>query len=75
MDYARKICMDRAPIKTFWRLGELTCALFTGDGTFELRLLYGKHTLRSEVCTDSGEAYTKSKEWHRIALRRTPSGR
>jgi hypothetical protein len=75
MDYARKICMDRAPIKTFWRLGELTCALFTGDGTFELRLLHGKHTLRSEVCTDSGEAYTKSKEWHRIALRRTPSGR
>jgi hypothetical protein len=64
--------MARSPIKTFWRLGPLTCALFSGDGTFELRLLHGTHVLKSELCTDSADAFEKSKEWHRVALIRKP---
>jgi hypothetical protein len=64
--------MEGSRIKTYWRLGALTCELFTGDGKFELRLQHGNAPLKSEVCADGAEAYQKSKEWHRAALRRSP---
>ena len=55
--------------KTYWRLDSLTCALFTGGGAFELRLIDGDLTVQQERCGDSGEAFRKSREWFRTALR------
>ena len=62
--------MPLSRVKTYWRLGPVACALFTGEGRFELRLLFEGDVLRRESCNDSGDAYEKSKAWHRNALRR-----
>jgi hypothetical protein len=53
------------PIKTFWRRAAVTCVLYTGGGSFELRLIEADRVLRAEACRDSGDAYTKSQLWAR----------
>jgi hypothetical protein len=65
-----RVSLSRA--KTYWRLRELSCALFTGNSNFELRVMRGSETVRSEACSDSGDAMQKAKIWHRLMIRSGP---
>jgi hypothetical protein len=62
--------VTRVLVRTFWRLGLFTCALYVDNGMFELQLVDGTQHLKLEPCTDSDDAYAKSEHWYRTAMLR-----